>query len=300
MRSPPAGELIIKGIVYNEMKGAKSSPEAHVWDLIEKNLWPDTPYGKDAGGDPDHIPELTWQGLCNFHRTFYHPSNAYIFLYGDIPTAEHLKFLSGRLAQFADQDIGVDLSPQPRWKTPRTVSAGYPVAPTDATEGKTYIVHNWLVGDSTNPAELFALSALERILLGNQAAPLRKAIIDSKLGQDLTHSSANVNGPDASFHIGIKGTETNRAGDFEQLVMNTLRKIADEGVSSDRFDAAIQQLQYRYLEITPSYPLHLMGGAVRHVAAQRRPPGVVPRRGAYRQSQAILRRRSRRVRKNNP
>jgi Zn-dependent M16 (insulinase) family peptidase len=255
------GELIIKGIVYNEMKGAKSSPEAKVWDLIEKNLWPDTPYGKDAGGDPDHIPDLTWQGLRNFHQTFYHPSNAFIFLYGDIPTADHLKFLSTRLAKFQKTDVRLNLDSQPRWKTPRSVAGAYPIAPTDAVEGKTYVVLNWLVGNGTDPAEVFALGTLERILLGNQAAPLRKAIIDSKLGQDLTHSGASVNGPDASFHIGIKGTDPDRAKDFENLIVTTLKKIAAEGVSPDRFDAAIQQLQYKHLEITPSYPLHLMSGA---------------------------------------
>jgi presequence protease len=257
----PEGQLIIKGIVYNEMKGAKSSPEAKVWDLIEKNLWPDTPLGRDSGGDPDHIPELTWQGLRRFHHTFYHPTNAYIFLYGDIPTQDHLKFLSHRLAEFQKQDSAPAIPPQPRWKTPRTVSDGYPVAPTDATEGKSFIVLNWLVGNATDTATLFQLGALERILLGNQAAPLRKAIIDSKLGQDLTHSGASSNGADAVFHIGIKGSETARTADFEKLVLSTLKQIADQGVSPDQFDAAIQQLQYRYLEISPSFPLHLMNGA---------------------------------------
>src|SRR5208282_3611054 len=130
------GELIIKGIVYNEMKGALSSPEAKVFDLVEKNLWPDTPYGFNAGGDPDHIPELTWQGLRNFHQSFYHPSNAYIFLYGDIATTDHLEFLRDRLGGIAKREIRPKLPAQPRWKSPRSVSDVYPVGPSDATEGK--------------------------------------------------------------------------------------------------------------------------------------------------------------------
>jgi presequence protease len=256
------GDLIIKGIVYNEMKGARSSPEAKVYDLIEKNLWPDTPYGKDSGGDPDHIPELTWQGLRNFHQNFYHPSNAYIFLYGDIPTPDHIKFLKDRLAEFPGKPINANLPPQPRWSKPRRLKDVYPVAPTDATAGKTFLVLNWLVGNSTDVHEVFAMSALERILLGNQAAPLRKAIIDSKLGEDLTHSGYWANGIDTSFHIGLKGSEPEKIDDFEKLVFKTLKEVADAGIEQDRFDAAVQQLTYRYLEITPSYPLHLMGAAM--------------------------------------
>ena len=255
------GELLIKGIVYNEMKGARSSPEARVHDLIEKNLWPDTPYGKDSGGDPDHIPQLTWQGLRNFHRSFYHPSNAFIFLYGDIPTRQHLEFLKPRLASFAHADVSAVLPHQPRWSTPRVLNGVYPVAPTDATAGKTFIVLNWLVGSATDVPELFAFSALERILLGNQAAPLRKAIIDSKLGEDLSHSGYGADGVDASFHIGIRGAEPQRADAFVQLVVDTLQSIADKGVPLERFDAAIQQLAYHYLEITPNFPLRLMGAA---------------------------------------
>jgi Zn-dependent M16 (insulinase) family peptidase len=256
-----SGELLIKGIVYNEMKGARSSPEAKVFDLIEKNLWPDTPYGKDSGGDPDHIPELTWQGLRQFHRRFYHPSNAFIVLYGDIPTADHLKFLKPRLDGFKRAAVVPDLPHQPRWSAPRLLKSVYPVAPSDATAGKTFIVLNWLVGSATDTRQLFAFSALERILLGNQAAPLRKAIIDSKLGEDLSHSGYGADGVDAAFHIGIKGSEAQRSDQFVQLVTDTLEQIARQPIAQERFDAAIQQLSYHYLEITPNFPLRLMGTA---------------------------------------
>jgi hypothetical protein len=258
-KDDPASDLIIKGIVYNEMKGARSSPEAKVYDVLEKNLWPDTPYGKDSGGDPDVIPRLTWQGLRSFHQQFYHPSNAFIFLYGDIPTADHLDFLKPRLEGFSSTDIRPGLTSQPRWKQPRIVRDVYPVAPTDAVEGKTFIVLNWLTGSATDPAHIFAFSALDRILLGNQSAPLRKALIDSKLGEDLSHSGFWASGVDASFHVGLKGSEPGRVDQVVDLVTQTLAKIADEGISIKQFDSALQQLAYHYLEITPSYPLHLMG-----------------------------------------
>jgi presequence protease len=257
----PSGDLIIKGIVYNEMKGALSSPEAKVYDLMEKNLWPDTPYGRDSGGDPDHIPELTWQGLRHFHASYYHPSNAYIFLYGDIRTEDHLKFLQERLAAFSSEEIRPSLPPQPRWKSPRRLAGVYPVGPADPTSGKSFVVFSWLVGSALDVPDMFALAAMERILLGNQAAPLRKTLIDSKLGEDLTHSGFRANGVDTSFHVGLKGTEGDRADAIEKLVLQTLAEIARKGVARQHFDAAIQQLKYRYLEITPSYPLNLMGSA---------------------------------------
>jgi presequence protease len=256
-----ASDLIIKGIVYNEMKGARSAPESKVYDLIEKNLWPDTPYGKDSGGDPDRIPDLTWQGLKSFHARFYHPSNAFIFLYGDIPTAEHLKFLSPRLAEFKKTDVRADLPPQPRWKTPRNLDAVYPVAPTDATEGKTFIIINWLIGSGTDASEIFAFSALNQILVGNQSAPLRKALVDSKLGEDLSHVGFWAGGVDTSFHVGLKGSEPVRVGPVVDLILKTLKEVADRGVTEKQFDAALQQLAYRYLEINASFPLHLMGAA---------------------------------------
>jgi hypothetical protein len=258
-KKDPASDLIVKGIVFNEMKGARSSPEAKVNDLIEKKLWPDTPYGKDSGGDPDKIPDLTWQGLRDFHRRFYQPANAFIFLYGDIPTADHLDFLNDRLSELTGTDPRVKLPPQPRWTEPRILKDVYPVAPTDETAGKSFIVLNWLTGSGTDVAEIFAFSALERILLGNQSAPLRKALIDSKLGEDLSHSGYWTNGIDTSFHIGLKGTEPDRADKFLKLVQDTLADIAKRGVSREQFDSALQQLAYRYLEISPSFPLHLMG-----------------------------------------
>jgi len=254
-----SSDLIIKGIVYNEMKGARSSPETKVYDLIEKNLWPDTPYGKDAGGDPEKIPDLTWRGLRGFHARFYHPSNGYFFLYGDIPTGEHLKFLGPRLDEFARTDIRPELPSQPRWREPRRVEGVYSVAPTDPVEGKTFLILNWLVGSTLDVADMFAFSALERILLGNQSAPLRKALVDSKLGEDLSHTMYWANGIDTSFHVGLKGSDGGRGDAFVELVTKTLAKVADEGVTRKQFDSALQQLAYRYLEITPSFPLHILG-----------------------------------------
>ncbi|HTW95277.1 MAG TPA: insulinase family protein, partial [Tepidisphaeraceae bacterium] len=249
--------LIIKGIVYNEMKGARSSPESKVSDLIEKSLWPDTPLGRDAAGDPEKIPDLTYPSFKEFHRTYYHPSNGYFFFYGDIPTSEHLNFLRPRMVEFTRRTPAPPLPRQPRWKTPKSIRDVYPAGPDDKA-GKTFIVVNWLVGDATDIADVLALAALERILIGNQGSPLRKALIESHLGEDLSHTGLWINGNEASFHIGIKGSEANRTAALEKLVQDTLAEIADRGVSPAEADAAFQQLAYHYLEISSMYPLNLM------------------------------------------
>lgn len=260
-KTDPASELIIKGIVYNEMKGARSSPDSKVYDVIEKKLWPDTPLGKDSGGDPEHIPELTYDEFRDFHASYYHPSNGYFFLYGDIPTADHLQFLREKLAVFNRTSVSAEVPPQPRWREPRSYADVYPIGKNDPTSGKTYVVLNWLVGDATDLQDLLALGALERVLLGNQGAPLRKVLIDSKLGEDLTHSGLWTNGRESSFHVGLKGSEAERAGALLDLVLGTLKKVADDGIHKERVDAAFQQLAYRNLEINSNYPLHLMGRA---------------------------------------
>jgi presequence protease len=273
-----ASDLILKGIVYNEMKGARSSPESIIFDVIEKALWPDTPYGRDSGGDPDHIPELTYENFKQFHKTHYHPSNGYIFLYGDIPTREHLKFLAPRLQEFTRQPPDADLPLQPLWTSPRSRADQYPVGPDDPVTAKTYINVNWLVGDAVDMAELLNLSALELILLGHQAAPLRKALIDSHLGEDVWPAGLWPNGKQCSFHIGLKGSEPDRTEKVQSLILQTLTEIADAGVTPAQAEAAFQQLAYHFLEIASMFPLHLMGRAV-HLWMHSRDPLLALRAG---------------------
>jgi presequence protease len=257
-----SSDLMQKGIVYNEMKGARSSPEAIVMDLIEKSLWPDTPYGKDSGGDPDHIPDLTYAQFKRFHQTHYHPSNAYIFLYGDIPTAEHLQFLAPRLAEFSRQPAGAPVPVQPRWSSPRFRNEHYPVAPNDPLAAKTFISMNWLVGDGTDIADVLSLSALDLILFGHEAAPLRKALIDSHLGEDVLPAGVSVNGRESSFHVGLKGSELDCAEKVQSLIMQTLTHVADNGVTAEQAESAFQQLAYRNLEIASLFPVRLMSRVV--------------------------------------
>jgi len=257
-KGDPGSALMLKGIVYNEMKGAYSSPDRVVGDWMEKLLWPDTPLGKDSGGDPERIPDLTYEQFKGFHQTYYHPGNGYFFLYGDIPTAEHLKFLGPRLGEFKRREPAPLLPLQPHWAAPRRAVERYAVGPADPTDQRTFINLSFLVGDAMDVADVLALMALDLILLGNQAAPLRKAIIDSKLGEDVSHAGFGVNGRETSFHIGIKGSEADRTEAFEKLAMGALTEIAREGIAPERARAAFQQLAYRHLEISSSFGLRLM------------------------------------------
>ncbi len=254
-------DLIVKGIVYNEMKGAYSSPDSRVGDYVSRHLWPDTLYGLDAGGDPDVIPTLTYRDFLHFHETHYHPSNAYFFFYGDIPTADHLAFLEDRLNAFERRPVKVDFKRQPRWSEPRKATEAYPIAKTDPTTGKTYHVLSWIVGEQTDVERMLAFSVIQQILLGHQGAPLRKALIDSKLGEDLTQSYYSPGRLESSFHVGIKGSEADRAQAFEALVLKTLGEIVENGIDNEDIDSAFQQLAYRYLEISGMYPLNLMSRA---------------------------------------
>jgi len=257
-KTNPTGDLTINGVVYNEMKGSFSDPESKLYREMSRALFPDSVYGKESGGDPDSIPDLTFENFIQFHQTFYHPANAYIFLYGDIPTGEYLKFLKARLGAFDRKDIQPIITPQPRWNQPKMMTDYYPIGKDEDFAEKTYIVINWLVGKGADEVDVARLFIMSNILFGNEAAPLKKAIIDSKLGQDLIFSGFRPVGLESTFRVGIKGTEANRTQKFVDLIFKTLNEIAESEISRDRVDAAFQQAAYHYREILASYPIHLM------------------------------------------
>ncbi len=261
----PAGDLKITGIVYNEMKGVFSDPESRLYRSMTSRLLPDTLYAKESGGDPDAIPNLTYEQLKGFHETYYHPSNGYIFLYGDIPTSDYLAFLADRLNKIPKNETIASLQPlnsevtyQPRWKSPQTVTDTYPVAPDESLTEKTYLMLSWLIGDATDPEDVALCYILTLILLGNEAAPLKKAIIDSKLGTDLIYSGVSSIGPNSTFYVGLKGSETDRVEAFTNLVTNTLTELAENEFDSELVEAAFQQSTYHYQEVAPMFPLRML------------------------------------------
>ena len=265
----PTGDLKITGIVYNEMKGAFSDPEARLYRSMSNKLLPDTLYACESGGDPVAIPDLTYAQLKGFHETYYHPSNGYFILYGDIPTRDYLAFLADRLDKIPKNAKSAELRPlrpevthQPKWATPRTVNDTYPVGADEPLTEKTYLMLSWLIGDATNPEEVILGQILSLFLVGNEAAPLRKAIIDSKLGTDIAFASASSIGPVATFYIALKGSEADRVEAFTQLVTDTLRQVADSEIDSQKVEAAFQQLTYHYQEVVSMFPLRMLYGVI--------------------------------------
>ena len=261
----PTGDLKITGIVYNEMKGAFSDPEARLYRSMICQLLPDTLYAYESGGDPDAIPDLTYEQLKGFHETYYHPSNGYFVLYGDIPTSDYLAFLADKLDRIPQNAASAALRPlrpevthQPKWDAPRIVTDTYPVGADEPLTEKTYLMLSWIIGDATNPEEVVLGRILSLILLGNEAAPLRKAIIDSKLGADIVFSGASSIGPAATFYIALKGSEADRVDAFTQLVNDTLTQIADSEIDSEKVEAAFQQATYHYQEVASMFPLRML------------------------------------------
>ena len=261
-KDDPAGDLTTNGIVYSEMKGALSNPESRLYRCAGRGLFPDTVYGRESGGDPEHIPHLTYAGLKSFHHTYYHPSNAYFFIYGNTPTQQYLAFLEDKFVAFERRDVHPAIARQPRWQEPRTLTDSYPIGADEPDENKTYVQLDWLVGDATDASDVARLYTLSQILLGHEAAPLRKAIIDSNLGQDMLPSGYDSVGLETVFRVGLKGTEPGRADAFVKLVLDTLAHVAQGSIEAHVVEAALQQAAYHYLEIMPLLPLHAMGRAL--------------------------------------
>lgn len=258
----PTGALTVNGIVYNEMKGVFSSPESKLFYTWIKHLLPDTPYALNYAGLPEAIPDLTYARFKEFYETHYHPSNAFFYLYGNIPTSTYLDFLAPRLEGYSRKPHPPVPPRQQRWQKPLRHESTFPVAPGDEVTGKTLLAMTWLTGDALDPRQAVLRHVLTYVLFGNEAAPLKKAIIDSQLGQDILDCGDMELGHESLFCVGIKGTEPDRAEAFEELVLSSLRKIAREGVKPAMIEAAFQQTAYHYLEIPSLFPFHTMNRAL--------------------------------------
>ncbi len=245
-----ASPLTISGIVFNEMKGAYSSADSLMYKALQEGLYPDTPYAFDSGGDPDVIPSLTHERLKEFHRLYYSPSNARFFLYGDIPTEDHLLFLEEMLAGFRRVSVESSIKSQSRWRAPRRSRRFIPVGTDEKTQGKAALNMGWLMMENTDEEEAVLLQVAAHALIGTAAGPLRKALIDSGLGEDLSPvSGLERDLRQISFAVGLRGTDAEKADRFEELVMETLRTIADRGLDRDLIEAALHQVEFHGKEI---------------------------------------------------
>ncbi len=263
--SDRTSELRISGIVYNEMKGAYSSPDNVMFKAIQENLFPDTAYRWDSGGAPEEIPSLTYRQFHDFHRAFYSPGNARFFLYGDIPTGDHLAFLQDLLAGFGRIPIDSRIESQPRWNSPRSVRGFYPVGPEEPLDGKTTVNLAWMLCENTEYQSALLLEILAGILVGSAAGPLRKALIDSCLGQDLSPvTGVERDLKQIVFAVGLRGTDPAKASRIEALILETLRRCAAEGYDRELIEGTLHQVEFAGKEIVRSnypYGIVLMGRA---------------------------------------
>ncbi len=256
--------LVIKGIVYNEMKGAYSDLDGTIDRKTKLSICPDNAYGHDSGGDPDQIPSLTYDQFVNFHKTYYHPSNSLIFIYGNIPTEQHLAFLDRiYLSDFSRISIDTTIEAQPRWNGPKQETIPYPIGSEEDPEGKAAVVLTYLTCDITDAIRSLSMFLLSDYLLGNAASPLRKALIDSKLGEDLVQSGYFSYQRDTFFCVGLRGTEAEHTDTLSGLVQEVCSDLVQEGLDKGKVEASFHRLEISSREIQPRYPLLLMDRAYR-------------------------------------
>jgi presequence protease len=261
-------ELQYAGVVYNEMKGAYSSPESIVGEWAFRSLFPDTPYRFDSGGDPRSLPSLTLLQAREFHQRYYHPSNCRIFLYGNIPAEETLAVLHERfLSGFTRQTIESSIPVQPRWREPRALEKTFPVKPDTPLSARSSITLSWLLPGAADPLSILTHEVLSEVLIGSAGSPLRKSIVDSGLGQDLSPvSGLETDLKELVFAVGLRGTEPDRAEQLSGLVLKTLETLAAKGLDPRLVESMINRVEFRHREIRGNgspYALRLMGRALR-------------------------------------
>ncbi|MBQ9065386.1 MAG: insulinase family protein [Blautia sp.] len=253
------GPLTFNGVVYNEMKGAFSSPDDVLEREIMNSLFPDTSYGVESGGDPDHIPELTYEQFLEFHRTYYHPSNSFIYLYGNMDMNEKLDFLDSHyLSRFDHLDVDSQIRTQEPFPKMADITKEYPVSAEEGEEHNTYLSYNVVTGDAVDEVLCVALDVLDYALLGVPGAPLRKALLDAGIGEDVYGSySDGILQP--YFTVVAKGTDPDRKDEFVSIIRNVLSDIAEHGIDKKAVEAGINSMEFRYREADyASYPKGLM------------------------------------------
>ena len=247
-----APELVYKGIVYNEMKGAMSSPRDILVRSLLSILYPETTYHYNSGGDPRIIPSLTYDDFKTFHKRHYHPSNAFFYTYGNLPLSGHLSFIQDSvLNAFERTDPQTDVGLQPRWETPGIETVFYPLEKNEDPSKKCQVSVAWLTADIRESFEVLVLGLMEGILLGNSASPLRKALIESGLGTALSDGTGfDPDNRDTFFACGLKGVPESSAEKMETIVFETLQSLVSDGIDTQLIEAAIHQMEFRRKEIS--------------------------------------------------
>ena len=257
----PEGPLKYNGVVYNEMKGAFSSPDEVLEREIMNSLFPDTPYGCESGGDPDHIPELSYEEFLEFHKNYYHPSNSYIYLYGNMDMAEKLEFLDEHyLSAFEKLEIDSSIPMQPAFEKRRDLTMEYPISESENSEGNSYLAYSTVVGEAADTLTAVAFEVLDYALLSAPGAPLKQALLDDGIGMDV-YGSYDDGIRQPYFDVIAKGTDPDKKDRFLEIIQSTLTNIVKNGVNKKTLQAGINYMEFRYREADfSSWPKGLMYG----------------------------------------
>ena len=256
----PASKLEFKGVVFNEMKGAMSSATSILWHTLSKYLYPTTTYHYNSGGDPEQIPDLSYDDLVQFHRSHYHPSNAIFMTYGDIDAAEHQRIFETRaLNRFVALDHQISVPLERRYQSPQRLTEAYATPENEDTSAKTHVVVGWLLGESIDLKSAMQAHLLASVLLENSASPLQQTLETSNLGR----APSPLCGLDDSqremcFVCGLEGCETDATEAVETQILDVLEQVVAQGVSVEHMEACLHQLELQQREITgDSYPFGL-------------------------------------------
>jgi Zn-dependent M16 (insulinase) family peptidase len=245
-------DITYKGVVYNEMQGAYSSPERLLYQKIVESLYPDTCYQYSSGGDPDVIPELTYEAFLEFHRNFYHPTNSYIYLYGNGNIEKQLDFIDKNyLSNFDKINIDSHVEVQKPFERMKEVETYYPISEDENDENSTYLSLNFLLGESTDSEIYLMKSIINQLLIESSAAPLKKSLIDAGIGEDILAITSS--GIQPSFSIVAKNTSLDKKEQFKEVVFSTLEKLVKEGIDKKLIEACINIAEYDLREAS-KYP----------------------------------------------
>lgn len=241
-------ELKINGVAYNEMKGAYSSPDEVLSSQIYRSLFPDNTYSKDSGGNPEYIPKLTYEAYLDFYHKYYHPSNSYIYLYGDMDVVERLEWLDKEYLSLYDyKKVNSEINKQPAFDEIKNVEAEYSITMDDSQENKTYLSYNRVVGDSLDEMLYQAFDVLDYALVSSPGAPVKQALIDAGIGDDVYGSyDAGILQPVFSFVA--KNANASQADEFENIIENTLKEVVKTGINKEALLAGINSSEFKFRE----------------------------------------------------
>ena len=254
-------KLSYNGVVYNEMKGAFSSPEGVLDRVVLNTLFPDTSYANESGGDPEVIPELTYEQFLDFHRTYYHPSNSYIYLYGDMDMEEKLCWLDREyLCHYEKKVVDSEIHLQEAFSEMKELEMPYSIASDESEDENTYLSYNKVIGTSLDRELYLAFEILDYALLSAPGAPLKTALTDAGIGQDIMGSYDNgIYQP--IFSVIAKNADADQKDNFIEVIENVLTDIVKNGMDQKALEAGINYHEFRYREADfGNYPKGLMYG----------------------------------------